>query len=107
MPVLHDPILKCLSVLLSLIKELTLRRSLNIAIIWFPLVALKGNDDKLLQELRDYQTANETEPPKKKKKSHTSEEGGHTSDFLFGFYWWTWNTNNYLKNCWSGPIKNK
>ena len=32
---------------------------------------------------------------------------GHTSEFLFGIYWWTWKTNNYLKNCWSGPIKNK
>ena len=29
---------------------------------------------------------------------------GHTSEFLFGTYWWTWKTNNYLKNCWSGPI---
>ena len=32
---------------------------------------------------------------------------GHTSEFLFAIYWWTWKTNNYLKNCWSGPIKNK
>ena len=32
---------------------------------------------------------------------------GHTSEFLFGIYWWTWKTNNYLKNCWSGSIKNK
>ena len=32
---------------------------------------------------------------------------GYTSEFLFSIYWWTWNTNNYLKNCWSGPIKNK
>ena len=32
---------------------------------------------------------------------------GHTSEFLFDIYWWTWKTNNYLKNCWSGPIKNK
>ena len=30
-----------------------------------------------------------------------------TREFLFGIYWWTWKTNNYLKNCWSGPIKNK
>ena len=29
---------------------------------------------------------------------------GHTSEFLFGIYWWTW--KNYLKNCWSEPIKN-
>ena len=32
---------------------------------------------------------------------------GHTSEFLFGIYWLTWKRNNYLKNCWSGPIKNK
>ena len=23
---------------------------------------------------------------------------GHTSEFLFGINWWTWKTNNYLKN---------
>ena len=27
-------------------------------------------------------------------------------EFLFSIYWWTWKTNNSLKNCWSGPIKN-
>ena len=32
---------------------------------------------------------------------------GHTSELLFGIYWWTWKTNNYSENCWSGPIKNK
>ena len=32
---------------------------------------------------------------------------GHTSEFLFDISWWTWKTNNYLKNCWSGAIKNK
>ena len=26
---------------------------------------------------------------------------------FFGIYWWTWKPNIYLKNCWSGPIKNK
>ena len=31
----------------------------------------------------------------------------HTSEFLFGIYWWTWKTNNYSENCWSGPMKNK
>ena len=30
-----------------------------------------------------------------------------TSEFIFRIYWWTWKTNNYLKSCWSGPIKNK
>ena len=35
------------------------------------------------------------------KKSHICKEGGHTSQFLFGIYWWTWK-----KNCWSGSIKN-
>ena len=32
---------------------------------------------------------------------------GHPSEFLLGIYWWTWKTNNYQKDCWSGPIKNK
>ena len=32
---------------------------------------------------------------------------GHTSEFLFGIYWWTWKINNFQKNCWSGPITNK
>ena len=27
----------------------------------------------------------------------------HTSEFLFGSYWWTWKQT--FKNCWSGPIK--
>ena len=27
-------------------------------------------------------------------------------EFFFSIYWWTWKTNNSLKNCWSGPIKN-
>ena len=31
---------------------------------------------------------------------------GHTTKFLFGICWWTWKTTFYLKNCWSGPIKN-
>ena len=31
----------------------------------------------------------------------------HTSEFRFGIYWWTQKTNNHLKNCWSGSIKNK
>ena len=36
-------------------------------------------------------------------KNHTNvKKVGHTSEFLFGIYWWTWKTN-----CWSGPIKNK
>ena len=30
---------------------------------------------------------------------------GHTSEFIFGIYWWTWKTT--IKNCWCGPIKNK
>ena len=32
---------------------------------------------------------------------------GQTSELLFGIYWWTWKTNNYYKNCLSGPVKNK
>ena len=41
-------------------------------------------------------------------KNHTHvKKVGHTSEFLFDIYWWTWKTNNYLKKCWSGPIKNK
>ena len=31
---------------------------------------------------------------------------GHTPEFLFDIYWWTWKTTIYWKNCWSGPIKN-
>ena len=39
-------------------------------------------------------------------KNHTDvKKVGHTSEFLFDIYWWTWKTNNYLKNCWTGPIK--
>ena len=30
----------------------------------------------------------------------------HTSDFLFGIYWWIWKATIYSKNCWSGPLKN-
>ena len=42
-------------------------------------------------------------------KNHTSwyKKVGYTLESLFGICWWTWKTNNYLKNCWSGPIKNK
>ena len=41
-------------------------------------------------------------------KNHTHvKKVGYTSEFLFGIYWRTWKTNNYLKNYWSGPIKNK
>ena len=29
-------------------------------------------------------------------KNHTHvKKVGHTSEFLFGIYWWTWKTNNY------------
>ena len=31
-------------------------------------------------------------------KSHTCEEGGHTSEFLFGIYWCTWKTTIYQKS---------
>ena len=32
------------------------------------------------------------------RKIHTDvEQVGHTSEFLFGIYWWTWKTNIYLK----------
>ena len=41
-------------------------------------------------------------------KNHTHvKKVEHTSKFLFGIYSWTWKTNNHLKNCWNGPIKNK
>ena len=36
---------------------------------------------------------------------HVKKEG-HTSEFLFGIYWWPWKTLIYQKNCWSEPIKN-
>ena len=40
-------------------------------------------------------------------KNHTHvKKVGHTSEFLFGIYWWTWKTTIYLRNCWSRPIKN-
>ena len=52
---------------------------------WFPLVALKGNDDKLLEELRDYQTANETEPPKKKKNHTQVKKVGTPQTFFLAF----------------------
>ena len=42
----------------------------------------------------------------RKNRTHMKKVG-HTSEFLFGIYWWSWKTNNYWKNCWSGPIKNK
>ena len=39
-------------------------------------------------------------------KNHTHKKKvGHTSEFLFGIYWWTWKTT-LLKNCRNGPIKN-
>ena len=45
---------------------------------------------------------------KVRQKNHTHvKKVEHTSEFLFDSYWWTWKTNMYLKNCWSGPIKNK
>ena len=41
-------------------------------------------------------------------KSHTHvKKVGHTSECLFGIYWWIWKTNIYLKNCWGWSIKNK
>ena len=41
-------------------------------------------------------------------KNHTRvKKVRHTSEFLFGIYWWNWKTNNHLKNCWSGSMKNK
>ena len=30
----------------------------------------------------------------------------HTSEFLFGIYWWAWKTTIYWKNFWNKPIKN-
>ena len=41
-------------------------------------------------------------------KNHTHvKKVGHIWEFLFGIYWWTWKTNIYLKNCWSGPVESK
>ena len=40
-----------------------------------------------------------------KKNNKHVKKVGHTSEFLFGIYWWTWKTT--IKNCWCGPIKNK
>ena len=31
---------------------------------------------------------------------------GHTSEFFFSIYWWTWKTTIYLKKLWSEAIKN-
>ena len=40
-------------------------------------------------------------------KNHTHvKKVVHNPEFLFGIYWLTWKTTIYLKNCWSGPIKN-
>ena len=39
------------------------------------------------------------------KINHTHvKKVGHTPEFLFGIYWWTWKATIHLKNCWSGPI---
>ena len=32
---------------------------------------------------------------------------GHTSEYLFAIYWWTWKAAINLKNCWNIPIKNE
>ena len=40
-------------------------------------------------------------------KNHTHvKKVVHNPEFLFGIYWLTWKTTIYLKNCWSGLIKN-
>ena len=40
-------------------------------------------------------------------KNHTHvKKVAHNPEFLFGIYWLTWKTTSYLKNCWSGLIKN-
>ena len=31
---------------------------------------------------------------------------GSISEIQFSFYWWTWKTTTYLKNCWKEPTKN-
>ena len=39
-------------------------------------------------------------------KNLTNEKKvGHTTEFHFGIYWWTWKATIYWKNCWSGPVK--
>ena len=39
-------------------------------------------------------------------KNHTHVKiAGHTSEFMFDIYWWTWKTTIYWKNCWNEPIK--
>ena len=35
--------------------------------------------------------------------SNITKNVGHTSQFLFGIYWWTW--KQLSKTCWSGSIK--
>ena len=42
-----------------------------------------------------------------KNETHVKKVG-HTSEFLFNIYWWTFlkKTTIYLKNCWIGPMKN-
>ena len=64
MPVLHDPILKCLSVFLKPSERLnTDEDHLTMLISHFPLVIPTENIGKLELELLDNQTANNTELP--------------------------------------------
>ena len=63
-------------------------------------------DSKQTHRHTDWLTHRQTDE-QKKEKSHTCEEGGAHLENLFCIYWWTWKTNNYSENCWSGPIKNK
>lgn len=73
MSVLHDPTLKCLCVFLSLMKELTLRRSLNIANI---LISMSCIERKcwLHEELLDYQTANKRVLQKKNNENNKQND---------------------------------
>ena len=65
MPILHDPILKCLSVFLKPSKRLNIEEDhLATLIFRFPLAITIENIGKLELELPDYQTANNTELPR-------------------------------------------
>ena len=65
MPVLHDPILKCLSVFLKPSERLNVEEDhLTTLISRFPLAIPTENIGKLELELLDYQTANNTELPR-------------------------------------------
>ena len=73
MPVLHDLILKCLSVFLKPSERLIIEEDhLTTLISRFPLVIPTENIGKLELEQFDYQTANSTELPRMEKDDNKS-----------------------------------